>query len=59
MQPSNPDLATRPTAVGHLQWGKRTRRDIRHAAGAALADELKDALVQVSRGRQRDIHQEA
>ena len=39
MRPSNPDLATRPTAVGHLQWGKRTRRDIRHAA--ALADELK------------------
>ena len=39
MRPSNPDLATRPPAVGHLHWGKRTRRDIRHAA--ALADELK------------------
>ena len=38
MQPSNHDLATRPTAVGRLQWGKRTRRDIRHAA--ALADEM-------------------
>jgi len=25
------DLATRPTAVRHIQWGKRARRDIRHA----------------------------
>ena len=38
MPNSVPDVATRPTAAGGTRWGKRARRDVRHAA--ALANEL-------------------